>query len=90
MQWTEFWWVWVVAGGVLGIVEVALPGFIFLGFAAGAVLTGILVATGLLSGVAIKLFVFAIASLVAWYGLKRAFGRHEGQVKVIDRDINEN
>ena len=34
------WWVWVVAGFALGVVEVLLPGFIFLGFAIGAVVTG--------------------------------------------------
>lgn len=91
MDWHNLWWVWVVAGGVLGIVEVALPGFIFLGFAAGAVLTGILVATGLIgAALAPKVFVFAVASLAAWYGLRAVFGKHEGQVKVIDRDINEN
>ncbi len=42
-MWTV-WWVWVVAGFLLGILEVFTPGFIFLGFAVGAILTGHLLA----------------------------------------------
>lgn len=34
------WWVWVCFALVLGIAEVLLPGFIFLGFAIGAVGVG--------------------------------------------------
>ena len=36
--WQE-WWVWGVAGVVLAILEVMIPGFILLGFAIGALLT---------------------------------------------------
>ena len=35
------WWAWVVLGFALGVLEVLAPGYIFLGFAIGAVLTGI-------------------------------------------------
>ena len=50
MSWFSIWWVWVVAGFALAALEVVLPGYIFLGFAIGAVLTGILVGIGLLGG----------------------------------------
>lgn len=43
----SIWWVWVAAGLVLAILETLLPGFILLGFAIGAVLTGLTVAFGL-------------------------------------------
>jgi hypothetical protein len=31
-----------------------------------------------------------VASLAGWYLLRAVFGRHDGQVKVIRHDINEN
>ncbi len=84
------WWVWVVAGFALGVVEVLVPGFIFLGFAIGAVLTGVLVGIGLLgANVPALVLVFALASLAAWFVLQRMFGGREGQVKLWDKDINE-
>ena len=84
------WWVWVVAGFALGVVEVLVPGFIFLGFAIGAVITGILVGIGLLgANVAVLVLVFALASLGAWFVLRRMFGAQGGDVKLWDKDINE-
>lgn len=85
------WWVWIVAGFVLGGLEVAIPGYIFLGFATGAVLTGALLGIGLLSGgPALLVLVFALLSLGAWLVLRRTMGLRAGQVKVWDRDINDN
>lgn len=40
------WWAWVILGFALGVLEVLAPGFIFLGFAIGAVVTGVLVGIG--------------------------------------------
>lgn len=91
MSWLSVWWVWVVAGVLLGAAEVLLPGFIFLGFAVGAVLTGVLIAVGLLGGnVAVTVLVFAVGSLAAWYGMRRFLGTREGQVKIWHSDINDN
>ena len=84
------WWVWVVAGFALGVVEVLVPGFIFLGFAIGAVITGVLVGVGLLgANVAVLVLAFALASLAAWFGLRKMFGVKGGEVKLWDKDINE-
>lgn len=88
--WQE-WWVWMVAGAVLAILEVVLPGFILLGFALGAALTGLLLWFGVLGGsLGLLLLVFGIASLVAWLALRRLVGVRRGQVKVWNRDINDN
>ncbi|MGL6211799.1 MAG: NfeD family protein [Paracoccaceae bacterium] len=85
------WWVWVVAGFGLGVLEVLVPGFIFLGFAIGAVLTGVLVGFGLIGGnVPVLVLVFAVLSVVAWLVLRRTVGVREGQVKVWDKDVNDN
>lgn len=84
------WWVWIVAGFALGVLEVIVPGYIFLGFAIGAVLVGIAVGLGLLGGnLPVLLFAFALASLIAWLALRRTMGVREGQVKLWDRDIND-
>ena len=86
----DTWWTWVVLGFALGVLEILAPGYIFLGFAIGAVLTGILVGTGLApSGLAFLILVFAVLSVIAWLVLRRTMGIREGQVKVWDRDIND-
>ena len=88
--WT-IWWVWVVAGVILGVLEIIIPGFVFLGFAIGAGLTGALVGLGAAPGnVALLALVFAVLSLVAWVILRRAVGVTKTQVKVWKDDINEN
>lgn len=85
------WWVWMVAGLVLGILEILAPGFIFLGFAIGAVLTGLLLLIGLLGGsVPVLLVVFAVLSLASWFLLRRSVGVQKHQVKIWTKDINEN
>lgn len=94
MLW-QYWWVWAVAGLVLGIVEVVVPGYIFLGFAVGAGLVSLaLLANSVLGlgiiGIAPLLLLFAIGSLVGWYVLRKVFGVHQSPVKVWERDINDN
>lgn len=85
------WWVWIVAGVALGGLEVILSGYIFLGFALGAVLIGGLLAIGLLGGnLAGLMLVFALASLAGWFILRRLFGPAGGTVKIWHRDINDN
>lgn len=85
------WWVWMVAGLVLGILEILAPGFIFLGFAIGAVLTGLLLLIGLLGGsVPVLLVIFAVLSLAAWFLLRRSMGVQKHQVKIWTKDINDN
>jgi membrane protein implicated in regulation of membrane protease activity len=87
--WT-IWWVWVVAGVILGVLEIVIPGFVFLGFAIGAGLTGLVVLIGVAPGnVALLALVFAVLSLVAWIGLRRAVGVTKSQVKVWKDDIND-
>jgi inner membrane protein len=84
------WWAWVVLGFALGVLEVLAPGYIFLGFAIGAVLTGVLVGFGLAPvGLPALILIFALASLAAWLALRRTVGVRKGQVKLWDRDIND-
>lgn len=87
----QLWWVWCAAALVLAILEVLVPGFVFLGFAIGALACGLLLAalgTGAL-GLPALLFVFAGLSLIAWLLLRRYFALPKGQVKTFDHDIND-
>jgi membrane protein implicated in regulation of membrane protease activity len=83
------WWAWVVLGFALGVLEILAPGYIFLGFAIGAILTGALVGFGLPAGLPALILIFAVASVAAWLILRRTMGVREGQVKIWDRDIND-
>lgn len=95
MFWNE-WWAWAIAGLVLAILEVVVPGWVFLGFALGAGATALLLAVGgpvggsMAGSIALLLVVFAVLSLVAWLVLRKVFGLHGGSVKTFDHDINEN
>ncbi|SPH24437.1 hypothetical protein DEA8626_03489 [Defluviimonas aquaemixtae] len=90
MLWSA-WWVWMIAGAVLAILEVVIPGFILLGFAIGAGIVGLLLWLGVLGGsLAVLILVFAVASLAAWLALRKLVGVRRGQVKLWDRDINDN
>ena len=87
----EHWWVWIAAGLVIGIFELLLPGYIFMGFAIGAVLTGVFVFLNLLqAGAPVAFAVFALLSALAWVAMRRLLGDQAGSSTVITRDINDN
>ncbi len=86
------WWVWMAAGIALGALEVVVPGFIFLGFALGAVLTGVILLIGqfiFIFSLPMLLLIFAVASLVSWLALRAVFKGQRTSVKIWHRDINE-
>ena len=84
------WWAWMAFGFALGILEVLVPGFVFLGFAIGAVVTGIILLAGLITSLPLLLFVFALVSLASWLVLRKVVGVRQGQVKMWHSDINDN
>ncbi|MFW8592691.1 NfeD family protein [Cribrihabitans neustonicus] len=83
------WWVWCAAALLLAILEVLVPGFIFLGFAIGAAGTGLLLVFTAGWSLPALLLIFAALSLAAWLVLRRLFKGPKGQVKTFDRDIND-
>ncbi|HEY9039139.1 MAG TPA: hypothetical protein VIN05_09400 [Roseovarius sp.] len=84
------WWVWMAAALLLAMVEIVLPGFLFLGFAIGAALVGLLlIAAPLLLGLPLLLVLFAALSLIAWAVLRRVFSFRHGQVRRVHDDVNE-
>jgi membrane protein implicated in regulation of membrane protease activity len=87
--WT-LWWVWGLGAVVLLVLEVFAPGFLFLGFGAGAAFVAVLLALDIASGnPAVLALIFAVVSMAAWFAMRRIFGVRKGQVKVWDRDIND-
>ena len=84
-------WVWVVAGLVLGALEMFAPGFILLGFAIGAGVVGALIWAGVLgASLPPMLLCLAVVALVAWLVMRKVSGVRQGQAKIWDTDINEN
>ena len=80
-----------MAGYSVGVLEVLVPGFIFLGCAIGAVLTGRLVGLGVLgASLPALVLVFAVVSVLAWLALRATMGVRKGQVKMWHKDINDN
>ena len=87
--WT-LWWAWGAAALLLAIVEVLVPGFVFLGFAIGAAAVMLfLLASGMGPGLPLLLLIFAALSLAAWLLLRKVFALPKGQVKTFDHDIND-
>jgi membrane protein implicated in regulation of membrane protease activity len=75
---------------ILATLEVLIPGYIFLGFAIGAGVMGLLILVGVsASGLAITLVIFAVLSLIAYLAMRKFFGLKTGQVKVWDTDVND-
>jgi len=86
------WWVWIIAALLLATLEVVAPAQIFLGFAVGALGVGLALWGGLLglaSSLPLTVLVFAVLSLAAWIAIRRMVGVRKGQVKVWEKDINE-
>lgn len=86
----SLWWVWMAAALLLAILEVVVPGFVFLGFAVGAFAVAMLLLnTGLAVGLPMLLLMFAALSLIAWLVLRRVFAGPKGQVRIVEDDIND-
>jgi inner membrane protein len=89
LLWAE-WWVWMSAALILATLEVLIPGYIFLGFAMGAGLMGLLILLGVSAkGLALTLVIFAVLSLLSYIGMRRFFSLRKGQVTVWETDIND-
>jgi membrane protein implicated in regulation of membrane protease activity len=93
MELWAVWWIWIVAALVMGIIEIFVPAFFFLGMAAAATIIGVGLAVGVLGLIGVSLpvllFVFAVVSLVLTILLRRFLGVRRGQVKTWHTDIND-
>jgi membrane protein implicated in regulation of membrane protease activity len=83
------WWVWVALALVLALIEVMAPGFIFLGFALGALAISAIVGLGYASSVPVLMVLFAGVSLLAWIALRLVFRKQSSGARIITRDVND-
>ena len=85
------WWVWIAAALGLAILEVLAPGFVFLGFAIGTALVGLLLLIPAVTALSLPLLILLAAalSLVAWLLLRRGFALPGSRPKTFDHDIND-
>ena len=89
-QYLELWWIWLCGSLALGVIELLVPGTIFLGFSLGALAMAVFVAVMPPTTVAALLAIFAALSLIAWVVLRMVFRRQSSGARVIKRDINDN
>jgi len=93
-MWSD-WWIWMSGAVVLGILEVIVPGYVFVGFGVGAAVTGLVFLVGgplaawLMTSWSMTALFFSIVSLVAWIAVRLVLGVRKGQITTFDRDINE-
>ncbi|SIO50986.1 hypothetical protein SAMN05444722_2878 [Rhodovulum sp. ES.010] len=89
MSFLEMWWVWLAAAVALAILELIVPAYVFSGFAIGVGAVGLAMWAGLDLGWPWLVLIAALISLAAWLALRAALGVRKGQVKIWDRDIND-
>lgn len=83
-------WFWIVVAALLGLMEVLLPGYVFLGIAIACAVAGLVLLVGLAApSLPVLLIAIAVLSGVAWLILRRLMGVQKGQVRIWDRDIND-
>ncbi|MBL8562378.1 MAG: hypothetical protein JNN06_08865, partial [Gemmobacter sp.] len=75
------WWIWVLGGLAIGALELLAPGYIFLGFAVGAMAAAATGWLGLLTGFPAQLALAAAVSLAVWAAMRAAFPLQRGEVK---------
>ena len=83
-------WTWIIIALVLGLLELFAPGYVFLGVAVASGLMGLVLLTGAFSpSLPVLLIIIAVLSGLIWLVLRRVMGVRTGQVRIWDRDIND-
>ncbi|MFI0395784.1 hypothetical protein [Paracoccus jiaweipingae] len=90
MIWSDG-WLWLIAGLVLAGLELLLPGYVFLGLALAVATMGLALLLGLwVWGLPSALVATTLLSAAIWLLLRWMMGVQRGQVRLWDRDINDN
>lgn len=89
IEYLTLWWVWICVALALGVVELLAPGFIFLGFALGALAMSVVVFVLPATNIPAILAMFALLSLIGWVLLRIIFRRQSSGARIVTRDINE-
>ena len=86
----NIWWLWIAIALIFGLIELFAPTFIFLGFALGALATGLVVLFANPGSSAGLMAIFAVLSLLGWLVLRVAFKKQTTGARVVTDDINDN
>lgn len=89
-----FWqngWVWIIAAALIALIELVVPGYVFLSLGVAAAVIGLALLAGVWgAGLAVTLLVAAIIAAGVMLSLRRIFGTSRGEKRVWRRDINDN
>lgn len=89
MNW-ENGWLWLIAALVLAGLELLAPAWFFLGAAIAVGIMGLALLAGIYTGsLPVALVVTALLTGLVWFLLRRLIGVQPGQVRIWDRDIND-
>ncbi|NOR31858.1 MAG: hypothetical protein GQ539_12295 [Sulfitobacter sp.] len=89
MDYLTLWWVWMSIALILGLIEILLPGNIFLGFALGALAMVPVVLLLPAASTSLLMAIFAGLSLLCWIILRAVFRRQSSGARIVTHDINE-
>ena len=90
IAWTNG-WLWVIAALLLALIELMLPGYVFMGVAIATALMGVALLAGLWTGgLPMALVVTAVLSGLIWLVLSRMRGVDRSETRIWHRDINDN
>lgn len=96
LEWLRSSTTWFTIALVVAIFEVLVPGFLFLGFAAGAAILGAVLwifgpdAFPGAAGIAYLASAWGLASMLSWAALRRCFGPKDSTgTRKVTSDINE-
>jgi len=65
----DSWMIWIAAGIICMIIEIFTPGFLFMSFGIGAILTGIV--SIFLNNLVVQIFIFGVFTLVVFIFLRK-------------------
>lgn len=84
-------WLWIVAAALIALIELAVPGYVFLGIGVATALMGLVFLAGLWGGgFAPAILVTALIAAAVMLSLRRIFDYSRGEVRHWRRDINDN
>ncbi|WBU58410.1 NfeD family protein [Paracoccus sediminicola] len=83
-------WTWIIVALIISTLELLVPGYVFLGIAISCAMMGLVLLSGVFApGLPLLLILIAALSGVIWLILRKVMGVRKGQVRIWDRDIND-
>ncbi len=65
----QAWYIWIIVGIILSILEIFTSGFLVINFGIGAIIAGLVALTG--AGIKVQMVVFALSSLIVFVFIRK-------------------